>query len=143
MIQVLNEVFGGWFPSSAQSGLEMPQFYPLYLRRSDGVLNLRDGRNEPTLEQLDQKPNAQGISDFYRHSPPGDAKEMDWRRKLGGMLIREVGGKESNNGSALAMIFVERNTPFAQLLTLLRKELHPCCPSGKLPRLRAPKSPAL
>ena len=75
------------------------QFYPLYIRRSDakrftkGKYGAKEP-NEPTSEQLNADPDANGISDFYREIPVGEMKEIDWRRKLGGMLIREIGGKE-------------------------------------------------
>jgi len=72
----------------------MAPFYPIYVRRSDGKIEIKSkgGRelNQPIASQLDTKPNAQGISDFYRECPAGDTKEVDWRRKLGGMLVREI-----------------------------------------------------
>lgn len=76
----------------------MAPFYPLYIRRSDGKIEIKSksGKesNQPIAEQLDTKPNAQGISDFYRECPAGDAKEIDWRRKLGGMLIRQLASNQ-------------------------------------------------
>jgi hypothetical protein len=77
----------------------MGRFYPLYIRRSDGVLEVtaRHGKrekNEPTPEQLDPSPDSKGVSDYYRLMSVNDAKYIDWRKKLGGMLIRELGGKE-------------------------------------------------
>jgi len=77
----------------------MAPFLPLYIRRSDGRLEAsgKGSResNQPTDAQLNSKPNAHGISDFYRECPLGDAKEVDWRRKLGGMLMRELGGLDA------------------------------------------------
>lgn len=77
----------------------MAPFLPLYIRRSDGRLEAsgKGSResNQPTDAQLNSKPNSQGISDFYRECPLGDAKEVDWRRKLGGMLMRELGGADA------------------------------------------------
>jgi hypothetical protein len=61
------------------------------------VITLKPGKkekNEPTSDQLDPKPDKEGVSDFYRLLSPNDTKHLDWRRKLGGMLIREIGGKE-------------------------------------------------
>lgn len=79
----------------------MAPFFPLYIRRSDGKTEIKSSSsskepNQPQPDQLDTTPNAQGISDFYRQSHPGEGKELDWRRKLGGMLMREIGGKEAN-----------------------------------------------
>ena len=72
----------------------MTPYYPLYVRRSDARLNTKPHGttepNEPTADQLDQSPNAQGVCDFYRICKPDDAKLIDWRRKLGGMLMREI-----------------------------------------------------
>lgn len=78
----------------------MARFYPLYVRRSDGVLetvgkNKKREKNEPLPEQLDAKPDSKGVSDYYRPLSRDDAKHLDWRRKLGGMLIREIGTKEN------------------------------------------------
>jgi len=77
----------------------MAPFFPLYVLRSDGrlIISSKGSKepNQPIASQLDPKPNGQGISDFYRECPPGDPKEIDWRRKLGGMLMRELGGAET------------------------------------------------
>ncbi|KAF2103138.1 hypothetical protein NA57DRAFT_33471, partial [Rhizodiscina lignyota] len=79
---------------------KMGRFYPLYIRRSDGVLEVLTGRdktrekNEPPAKQLDSTPDEKGVSNYYRLLSANDAKHMDWRRKLGTMLIREIGGKE-------------------------------------------------
>lgn len=77
----------------------MARFYPLYVRRSDGKLEIiakgkRKERNEPTTEQLDQKPDKNGISDYYREVSLDEMKSLDWRRKLGGMLARELEWKD-------------------------------------------------
>nr|OQO21514.1 hypothetical protein B0A51_06587 [Rachicladosporium sp. CCFEE 5018] len=74
----------------------MARFHPAYIRRSDGKLEIvsRAGKlretNEPTTDQLDQKPNRDGVSDYYRQVTPDEMKHLDWRRKLGGMLAREL-----------------------------------------------------
>ncbi|RMZ29642.1 hypothetical protein D0859_06251 [Hortaea werneckii] len=78
----------------------MGRFYPLYIRRSDGKLEIvsrtskRKERNEPTPEQLDQKPDKHGVADYYREVPLDEVKSLDWRRKLGGMLARELAWKD-------------------------------------------------
>ena len=79
----------------------MARFYPLYVRRSDGRLEIvakgkRKEINQPTDEQLDQKPDHKGVSDYYREVAPEEAKHLDWRRKLGGMLAREMDWKDKN-----------------------------------------------
>ena len=72
-------------------------FYPIFPVKSDGhdVVNQKGRilRNGPTQEQLDRKPNDHGQCDFYRLIEKDDPKHVDWRKKLGGMLLREVGGK--------------------------------------------------
>lgn len=73
----------------------MAPFYPLYVRRSDGRLSIKNDPNQPVGSALDTKPNAKGIVDFYRPCPVDGEKEIDWRRKLAGMLMREVGGAET------------------------------------------------
>ncbi|KAK4543605.1 hypothetical protein LTR36_005500 [Oleoguttula mirabilis] len=88
----------------------MARFYPLYVRRSDGRLEIiakgkRNEHNEPTTDQLDQKPDKHGISDFYREVSLDEMKSLDWRRKLGGMLARELNWKDksgTDNGYMLA-----------------------------------------
>ena len=93
----------------------MAPFYPLYVRRSDGKLEVKAGkarteRNEPSKDQLDIKPNAQGISDFYRECKFGDAKEIDWRRKLAGMLIRELGENQHRGDFCICPIHSRNGT---------------------------------
>lgn len=77
----------------------MGRFYPIYLRRSDGKLEtVSHGKrelNQPTSAQLNTKPNADGISDFYRLVTIDEPKHLDWRRKIGGMLARDLGLKDS------------------------------------------------
>ncbi|CAI6342105.1 unnamed protein product [Periconia digitata] len=74
------------------------QFWPVFTIRSDGqeVVNLKGKihRNGPTEAQLDRTPNDQGVSDYYRLLERDDPKHLDWRKKLGGMLLREIGGEE-------------------------------------------------
>jgi hypothetical protein len=78
----------------------MAPFYPLYVRRSDGKIaintsSVKNDPNQPVGTALDAKPNAKGIVDFYRPCPVDGEKEIDWRRKLAGMLMREIGGAEA------------------------------------------------
>nr|XP_023907868.1 uncharacterized protein LOC112019581 [Quercus suber] len=76
----------------------MAIFYPLFVRRSDGKrFTIAQGKkepNEPSDEQLDQNPDKNGVSDYYREVLPEGTKHIDWRRKLGGMLAREMEWKE-------------------------------------------------
>ena len=86
----------------------MVLFYPLYVRRSDGRLEVqakgkRTEINRPTEEQLDQKPDKNGVSDYYREVEIEEPKHLDWRRKLGGMLAREMIGKETNGQAGNGM----------------------------------------
>ena len=74
----------------------------IWLSRSDGKLEtvgkqrIREP-NEPTREQLDSKPNAQGVSDYYRLIRVGEDKEVDWRRKLGTLLQQCLGHLETDS----------------------------------------------
>lgn len=87
----------------------MTRLYPLYIRRSDGqqqvALKGRREENAPTKEQLDRKPDAQGICDYYREILDDEVKHMDWRRKLGGMLMREIGGSDNQGRMYKSLTF--------------------------------------
>ncbi|RDI78289.1 hypothetical protein Vi05172_g11674 [Venturia inaequalis] len=74
----------------------MTLFNVIWLARSDGKMDIRGKnglweKNEPTSKQLDQTPDAKGISDYYRFTTSNETKHLDWRRKLAGMLARELG----------------------------------------------------
>jgi len=73
-------------------------------RRSDGKLETyvkgkRPERNEPTSEQLDTTPDKRGVSDYYKEVASTETKHLDWRRKLGGMLARELGFEKSGSST--------------------------------------------
>ncbi|KAH6614341.1 transcription-silencing protein Clr2-domain-containing protein [Boeremia exigua] len=76
----------------------LTSFYPIFASKSDGldVVHQKGSvvRNGPTQDQLDRSPNAQGQCDYYRLIEKDDPKHVDWRKKLGGMLLREIGGKQ-------------------------------------------------
>lgn len=80
----------------------MGRFYPLYVRRSDGKREVISQRkkevNQPTEDQLDQRPDKNGVSDFYREVAPDEPKHLDWRRKIGGMLARELNSHHKAGG---------------------------------------------
>lgn len=88
----------------------MTRFYPVYVRRSDGKLEVvtKKGteKNEPTPEQLDRTPNAKGVSDYYREIAYDEVKHLDWRRKLAGMLLREIGGKEYQGNTPVDCVYL-------------------------------------
>ncbi|KAI4247794.1 MAG: hypothetical protein LQ352_006095 [Teloschistes flavicans] len=76
-----------------------PPISPASSQASDGKLEVltksrKKELNAPSEDQLDSKPDLKGNVDYFKEVEVGDAKEVDWRRKLGGMLIREVGGQE-------------------------------------------------
>jgi hypothetical protein len=77
------------------------QFWPLFVGRSDGkqtvVQKNTSIKNGPSEEQLDRTPNAHGQCDYYRLIDYDEPKHLDWRKKLGGMLLREIGGAEYEN----------------------------------------------
>ena len=77
----------------------MPPYYPLICHRTDGQFEVatRSGVkevNQPTAEQMNDTPDANGNVDCYKKLDTEDAKHVDWRRKLGGMLMHLLGGKE-------------------------------------------------
>ncbi|KAK3638486.1 hypothetical protein LTR56_003232 [Elasticomyces elasticus] len=89
----------------------MARFKSIYIRRSDGkqevvVKGKRRETNEPLPEQLDTTPDKYGVSDFYREVAPDESKSLDWRRKLGGMIAREMRWDEGEYGYML-MTFPE------------------------------------
>ncbi|KAE8443425.1 hypothetical protein EG329_001906 [Mollisiaceae sp. DMI_Dod_QoI] len=82
--------------------VEMPTYYPLIVCRSDGQLEVitRSGvkeLNQPTAAQLNDTPDANGNVDCYKRLEHDEAKAVDWKRKLGGMLMHLLGGKEQTN----------------------------------------------
>ena len=81
----------------------------VYLQKSDGKLETvnkkkRKEANAPTSGQLDQTPDSKGVIDYYRLIEIGDDKEVEWRRKLGGMLKREIGEVEHRGKSDLVIV---------------------------------------
>lgn len=81
-----------------------PRFYPCFSTRSDGqlyTLGRGGGKelNQPTSAQMDATPKPlKGkdtpvpgkqtmVCDFYKKLDDGDLKAVEWRRKLGGMLM--------------------------------------------------------
>lgn len=76
----------------------MTHFFPIFASKSDGrtIVSQKNKpvQNSPTREQLNKKPNEQGQCDYYRPIAKDDPKHVDWRKKLGGMLLRELGGKQ-------------------------------------------------
>ncbi len=114
----------------------MAPYFPLYVSRSDGKLDVLSSktkkieRNEPTTSQLNDTPDSKGISDFYKRLEIGDAKEVDWRRKLGGMLMRELGEKEHLGNSGTI------NSSLRPLTYIHRQKLHSCSLTGKLSAVR-------
>lgn len=82
----------------------MPNYYPLTVARSDGQLEVitrtgvREG-NEPTALQLNATPDKDGMVDCYKKLAPNDQKAIDWRRKIGGMLMHHLGAKAHSGNS--------------------------------------------
>ncbi|QIW99313.1 hypothetical protein AMS68_004831 [Peltaster fructicola] len=87
----------------------MARFYPVYVRRSDGTNEViskgsRREYNQPTAEQMDQRPDKNGVSDYYRECEINEVKSLDWRRKLGGMLARELQWKDKNGSESTCIL---------------------------------------
>ncbi|KAK1821233.1 hypothetical protein LTR12_004290 [Friedmanniomyces endolithicus] len=84
----------------------MARFKPIYIRRSDGKLELmvkgkRRETNAPTPDQLNTTADKYGVSDFYREVGVDEMKSLDWRRKLGVLIAREMRWEEKEYGYIL------------------------------------------
>lgn len=89
----------------------------IWLSRSDGTLetigkNRIREPNEPTREQLDKSPNAQGLADYYHLIELGEDKEVEWRRKLGTLLQQYLGHLEQDSED----LFKEHMCNFVELI---------------------------
>jgi hypothetical protein len=76
----------------------MAPYFPVTVCRSDGLLEVTTKfgtkeHNRPTPTQLDETPDPDGMVDCYRKLDDNEPKAVDWRRKLGGMLMHLLGGK--------------------------------------------------
>ena len=105
----------------------MPFLYPVYIARSDGVLSTIQGKarrkedNGPTAEQLQKTRAEKGVYSWYQELQINDSKNLDWRRKLGGMLAKEMHTRAKDNGSKPG------------------KSSSPACPTQELKCAAAPK----
>ena len=68
----------------------------LFIARSDGkqeIISTKGGtlNNGPTAKQLSKVQGQNGSSGYYQAVEHSDSKSVEWRRKLGGLLMREVG----------------------------------------------------
>ncbi|ESZ90578.1 hypothetical protein SBOR_9029 [Sclerotinia borealis F-4128] len=80
----------------------MSPFYPVTICRSDGQLEVitKTGFkefNQPTSAQLNTKEDSEGNVDCYKKLEYDEPKAVDWRRKIGGMLMHYLGGKEHSD----------------------------------------------
>lgn len=86
----------------------LTQFTPIFCLKSDGHETVTTKglvtKNAPSAQQLDQTPNEQGQADYYRPIDKDEPKHIDWRKKLGGMLLREIGGKAHEGGKTGAIM---------------------------------------
>lgn len=91
----------------------MAPYFPLYISRSDGrleTLSLKTKKKEsnaPNAAQLNSNREINGNRDFYKAIEVGDAKEVDWRRKLGGMLMKEIGDKEHSGRETNSFLYIK------------------------------------
>ncbi|MCJ1283250.1 hypothetical protein MMC26_002578 [Xylographa opegraphella] len=91
----------------------------VYLQLSDGKLEVsvkksekgNTGRkreaNGPTQAQLQKVKDSKGLYTFYQKLKVSHPKHIEWRRKLGGMLMREFGKKETQNEGYILADFPE------------------------------------
>lgn len=74
---------------------QLTRYRLFYFGKSDGKLETLNKKkkkepNEPTAAQMNATPDKNGLVDYYRLIEIGDDKEVEWRRKLGGMIKREL-----------------------------------------------------
>jgi len=74
----------------------MAPHYPVTILRSDGqteVITKTGAKelNRPTATQLDGTPDPEGNVDCYRRLDDNEPRAVDWRRKIGGMLMQVLG----------------------------------------------------
>lgn len=91
----------------------MPSLHPVTICRSDGQLEVVTKAgikelNQPTASQLNDKPDADGNIDCYKKLEYDESKAVDWRRKIGGMLMHYLGGKE-HSGNPFTAIATSHN----------------------------------
>lgn len=87
----------------------MAPYYPLTIERSDGQLEVITKMglvelNQPTATQLDDTPDNEGMVDCYKRLDPDEPKAIDWRRKIGGMLMHLLGGKAHAGNTPKALL---------------------------------------
>ena len=87
----------------------MSPYFPVTVCRSDGLLEVTTKMgvreyNRPTPDQLDETPDADGVVDCYRELDINETKFIDWRRKLGGMLMKLLGGRDHSGMFRTALL---------------------------------------
>ena len=88
--------------------------------------------NAPNEAQLNANQEVNGNRDFYKTIEVGDVKEVDWRRKLGGMLMKEIGDKEHLGKQIKSINLGYQDTD------LLRAKVHSSKNSNQVLRTRHP-----
>lgn len=71
----------------------MAPYIGVTICRSDGVLEYTANSTIiPNSPKVEQKPDAKGR--VYKKLGPNDAKELEWRRKLGAKMMTSLGKAE-------------------------------------------------
>ena|SRR6187402_1269037 len=91
-----------------------PSYRQCFVTRSDGQLTViaRDGTpepNQPTAAQLDDTPimsKGKHMVDCYKQLADDDAKAVEWKRKLGGMLMNLLA---KGNKEHISMVWSSRS----------------------------------
>ena len=69
----------------------------LIIGRSDGKRTVENSKsrqkedNQPTKAQLQKTVDSKGVQNYYQAVKIGHPKSMEWRKKLGGMLMNQLG----------------------------------------------------
>lgn len=82
---------------------KMTALKPIYIGRSDGKATFLSSKtreeesNGPTQAQLSKVLDEKaGVLTFYQELPLEHPRSYDWRMKLGGMLMRELGESDGS-----------------------------------------------
>lgn len=90
----------------------MAPYYPLRVLRSDGVASyVHNGvntPNQPKPADLDPTPNAHGQVSYYKKIGTHEMKDLQWRRKLAGMLMELLSGPKHKSLSFTATSLLSR-----------------------------------
>lgn len=109
----------------------MARYSIVSVARSDGRSHyLSNGHpvpNEPPRQ--DSTPAADGSIDYYQRLQDDDPTSVDWKRKLGGMLMEVIGGPENAGISPMSLLQVIANQAKGRISLWGSSQKTMCCGS--------------